>query len=717
MLAHRPWAAKGKVNMVWASACLLAAAGLLFGASGGAGAMEPDGVRAPELVPNKGWLNTDRPLRLSDELRGHVVLLDFWTYCCINCMHVLPDLKYLEEKYKDEAFIVVGVHSAKFANEGERQSIRNAVFRYGVKHPVVIDVPNQREDSLWQQYAVRGWPTFVLIGADGKVVGQVSGEGQRGLLDRSIAAALAAGQAKGTLAKAPFRPVLDAQVAPATGLSFPGKVVGVVPVAGAEGRGKLDPKTGALFIADSGHNRVVMTTWPDAGGRAEVRAVFGGSGVVGEGELKDAEEPGLARFFDPQGMAVDVEAMVLYVADTKNHAVRRVDLATGGTTTLVGTGRQVYDRVGGKAGKAQGLSSPWDVVLSPDGKTLYVAMAGPHQLWQVETATGVAKAIAGSGRETLTDGPAMEAALAQPSGLALTASGETLYFADSETSAVRLLDLRASRVLTLIGEGLFDFGEVDGAYPNARLQHPLGVAYIKTAEGPRVLVADTYNHKVRAIDPQRRSVGPWLGAGRGVAAAAGELRLDEPGGISVAGVGEGARVLIADTNNHRVVVVNPADKSWAELMVTGLDGVGGEGEAGAGGVPEGASRVTVKAAEGEEFELTLRLRLGGGMKLNPEAPLTVRVRVVGADGKPGATVAQRTKRVDGSERVDGEAGGNAAVVRVPGEAMKAGAVWLVEVSYAACTEGDNAACIPGEAAWVVTVAPGGGRAGVVMGAP
>jgi hypothetical protein len=152
-------------------------------------------------------------------------------------------------------------------------------------------------------------------------------------------------------------------------------------------------------------------------------------------------------------------------------------------------------------------------------------------------------------------------------------------------------------------------------------------------------------------------------------------------------------------------------------MVTGLDGVGGEGEAGAGGVPEGASRVTVKAAEGEEFELTLRLRLGGGMKLNPEAPLTVRVRVVGADGKPGATVAQRTKRVDGSEGVVGVAGGNAAVVRVPGEAMKAGAVWLVEVSYAACTEGDNAACIPGEAAWVVTVAPGGGRAGVVMGAP
>jgi len=101
-------------------------------------------------------------LTFARELKGQVVLLDFWTYCCINCMHVLPDLAYLEEKYKDEPFLVIGVHSAKFDNEGHRQTVRAAIGRYEIHHPVIVD----EGMSIWSEYAIRSWPTLVLVGAD-----------------------------------------------------------------------------------------------------------------------------------------------------------------------------------------------------------------------------------------------------------------------------------------------------------------------------------------------------------------------------------------------------------------------------------------------------------------------------------------------------------------------------------------------------------------------
>jgi thiol-disulfide isomerase/thioredoxin len=114
-------------------------------------------VRAPEFPAGMQWLNTATPLRLAD-LRGKIVLLDFWTYCCINCMHIIPELTALERKYPNE-LVVIGVHSAKFHNEGDSENIRQAILRYEIQHPVV----NDRDFRIWRSYAVRAWPTLMVI--------------------------------------------------------------------------------------------------------------------------------------------------------------------------------------------------------------------------------------------------------------------------------------------------------------------------------------------------------------------------------------------------------------------------------------------------------------------------------------------------------------------------------------------------------------------------
>ena len=258
--------------------------------------------RAPELPADFAWLNTDRPLTFARELRGQVVLLDFWTYCCINCMHVLPDLAYLEDKYAREPFLVVGIHSAKFENEGHRPTVRAAINRYEIRHPVIVD----QEMRLWSEYTVKSWPTLVLVGADGRIVGAVAGEGNREALDQAIGQALADARAKGILADAPLRLEREQSVRAATGLAFPGKVL-----ADLLGR--------RLFIADSNHNRIVVTTLPDDEGRSRLLCTVG-SGRVGR-EDGAAES---AAFHHPQGLAL-MNGDQLLVADTENHLLRSVD--------------------------------------------------------------------------------------------------------------------------------------------------------------------------------------------------------------------------------------------------------------------------------------------------------------------------------------------------------------------------------------------------------
>ena len=605
-----------------------------------------DRPRAPELHAGFAWLNTDRPLTFANELRGQVVLLDFWTYCCINCMHVLPDLAYLEEKYREEPFLVIGVHSAKFTNEGQRQTVRAAVGRYEIAHPVVID-ENMR---LWGEYAVRSWPTLVLVGSDRRVVGVVSGEGNRETVDRAIAAALEEGRANGTLAKAPLRPARERSVRAATGLAFPGKVL-------------ADPAGGRLFITDSNHNRVVVGTLPDRTGRSRLIRTIGHGRAGREDGPADA-----AGFHHPQGLALAHET--LYVADTENHMIRAVDLRSWSVSTIAGTGAQGYDRSGGKIGTQQALSSPWDLAI--EGSTLYIAMAGPHQLWRLDLPMGFARAFVGSGRENIVDGPVEAAALAQPSGLAL--SGNYLYFADSEVSAVRRVDLAEEKVETLIGRGLFDYGDRDGDFASARLQHPLGVAVWRN----RILVADTYNHKIKEIDVQGGTIKTLAGDGRPGTEREGHLALFEPGGLHAA-----EDVLyIADTNNHRVVRFHLVDRTSSEVVIEGLEApeLAGSGDEG-----NPAVLSTARLRAGESTAWRVAVKLPEGAHVSEEAPASIRV------ARGSEVMLQRTLL------------GEPWPLAFELPAQPEGAADLhVQVSFAYCNEG-QAVCVPANPSWRVPV--------------
>ncbi len=606
--------------------------------------------RAPDLDGGLAWLNTDRPLRLSDELRGQIVVLDFWTYCCMNCMHILPDLAYLEHKYRNDPVAFIGVHSAKFTNEASRETIRAAIQRYEIKHPVVVD-DNMK---IWRAYGVRSWPTLVVIGPAGNVLGTVAGEGSRDFIDSTIAQALEQGRGDHTLADRPLELRREASVRATSGLAFPGKVLG-------------DVDTGRLYVADSNHNRIVIAELPDASGRSPVVA------VVGTGEIGKADGPAnQATFNHPQGLVLGQGN--LYVADTENHLIRAIDLGSFDVTTIVGTGEMSNDRTGGLMGTQQGLNSPWDLAI--EGSTLYVAMAGTHQIWRVDLPVAFARALAGTGRENIVDGPAEQAALAQPSGICV--AGGKIFFADSEVSAVRGIDLAAEQVFTVIGEGLFSFGDVDGTYPTAKLQHPLGI----DTWGLALLVADTYNHKIKRVDPQARSVTTLCGTGKpGAGTSDGQIGFFEPGGLSVAG----NHTYVADTNNHRIVRVNLHTHECHEVTLDGLDA-----QAGQEGTPlEVIKADPVSIAEKRDVELVLDIQLPEGAHLSPEAPWSVRVE------SNGVTLGQQTGR---SELLP-------LKVRVPHQAIAAGGEWHISASLAYCTESDNSLCVPIQLAWSLRVHP------------
>lgn len=427
-------------------------------------------VRAPELIGKGGWLNTgDRQYTLAD-LRGRIVILDFWTFCCVNCLHVLDELRELEEKHRDTV-VIIGVHSPKFVHEAEHQAVVDAVERYEVHHPVLDDP----ELATWKQYAVRAWPTLVVIDPEGYVVAQHAGEGHAHAIEKLVQELEAEHGAKGTLRRGDGPYVAPEPVA--THLRFPGKA--------------LHLPDGGFLVSDTTRHRLVEL---DADGET-VRRHFG-TGVRG---LSDGG-PDEARFSEPQGLAVLPDGRIA-VADTVNHALRALDLATGVTSTLAGTGRQWWQGTptSGPAREVD-LSSPWDIAWF--GDRLWIAMAGVHQLWTYDPQSATVRVAAGTTNEGLVDGPAAEAWFAQPSGLAVSADGERLWVADSETSALRWVD-RDEHVRTAVGTGLFDFGHRDGAAGQALLQHPLGVTALPDGS---VAISDTYNHALRRYDPDSGEV-------------------------------------------------------------------------------------------------------------------------------------------------------------------------------------------------------------------
>ncbi len=558
-------------------------------------------VRAPELEGGIEWLNTDAPLSLAD-LRGKIVLLDFWTYCCINCMHVIPELQRLEADFPNE-LVVIGVHSAKFSNEGESENIRQAILRYEIEHPVV----NDREFQIWQRYGPRAWPTLVMIDPEGYVVGGISGEGHYEMLKRVIARLAEEHRERGTLNEQPLTLALEKATFDAPVLSFPGKVV-------------ADPERDRLFIADSSHNRILLTT------RTGRILDVAGSGTVGaaDGSFE------AATFDHPQGMALAGDS--LYVADTENHLIRRLNLKARTVTTVAGTGQPSFR--GFRRGKAREvpLSSPWDVLV--ENGIVYIAMAGPHQIWAMNVQYEEIGPYAGSSKEARIDGPLMQAALAQPSGLA--SDGSSLFVADAEVSAIRSVSLNPrGNVSTIVGVDLFEFGDTDGQGDNVRLQHPLGVAYHNNI----VYVADTYNHKIKRISPGLRTSVTFLGTGKAGfrdADTGQDAQFYEPSGLSIAG----GKLYIADTNNHAIRVADLETSRVTTLQITGLS--------------EGPDRrpdyvwpnleelsFPLRTIQAGPTSLTVNVEIPPPFKLNPGSPLEYQVELDGATLTSGIRTAEQ----------------------------------------------------------------------------
>lgn len=600
-------------------------------------------IHAPELAGATAWLNADGPISIRD-LRGQVVVLDFWTYCCINCMHVLPILRDLEERHRGDPLVVIGVHSAKFDAERDAERILAAMRRYGVAHPVAVDEGMR----IWSAYAVRSWPTLVVIRPDGTLASVAPGEPDPAVLEGFVRQELEEGRARGTLASAPLR-LLRPDPGEETPLRYPGKV--------AHGAGRI-------FVADPGHHRVLV--------------------LDGDGAVRDAIGSGLRGFReggfgecaldDPQGLVLRDGALL--IADARAHLIARADLRGRRLTRLAGTGELGRAPLAGRSPALQTpLRSPWD--LAARGDELYVALAGSHQVALVHE--GTIEPVAGNGREAQIDGKGTDSALAQPSGLSL--QGDVLYVADSESSGVRAIDLRTRKIYSLCGgPGLFDFGDEVGPIEPGMLQHPLAVAATRSAG---LLVADTYNDKLKRFSPDGLRLEPFYEGG-----------LAQPAGLCVLPDGS---VLVADTNHHRLLIVSADGTRARELPVTGapapLRGAALPPQPPAPASGAGWFTALLEAPAGAglapgQGTLVLELLAPQGHELSPGAPWSVALEV-----------SRRSDLLQVSpEFLRGESGGGPReriAIEARGQHRSdLDSEVLVTVRAAACDKADHAACWP-----------------------
>lgn len=470
-------------------------------------------IAAPELPPSLDWVNTDTPPNLA-ALHGRVTLIHFWTFDCVNCRNVLPDLRYLENKYHD-GLSIIGVHTPKFEYQRHGEPVLKAVNRNHIRHPVA----NDPDYLLWQAYGVDSWPTLAVIDAQGQLAALLPGEGRRQEADTLIAHLLDEAATQ------------DLRV-------YESDVATVRPEARAPLRfpSRLVVGESSLWISDSGHNRILECTHD-----GHVQRQYG-SGNPGywDGRGKDA------GFTDPQGLALGKD--VLFVADTGNHAVRRVRLLGGDVDTVAGTGTLGHDLPNENLEPAKvGMSAPADVAAL--GDNVYIAVSGQNQIWQLDMVRNKLVVLAGSGQLGLTDGVGVTASFAQPSSLSLI--GQQLVVADAAASAVRLLRLLDNRVSTMVGTGLYEFGDTAGRREDARLQHPLAVC--ADARG-LIFVADSYNGKIKAINMRSGDVR----------ALNLPYRLQEPAGLAL---GAGA-LWVANTNAHEVVRVDLSSGQIRRLTIS-----------------------------------------------------------------------------------------------------------------------------------------------------
>ena len=488
--------------------------------------------KAVEFHASGKWLNVDKPMTL-ESLKGQVVLLDFWTYCCINCIHVLEELKWLEKKFAESPFIVIGVHTPKFENERLEENIEAAIKRYEMSHPVFVD----NDYYLWDRYLIRAWPSFVLLSPDGRILSKTSGEGRREYLSLEVSKALEEGRKRGTLSPEKLKVETSLKRDPKV-LFFPGKIA-------------FD-ESDRLFISDSNNNRILVTHLENPFRARIVDTIGSDSAGMLDGEFDRAS------LKKPQGMAfVDND---LYIADTGNHSIRKANLSNRKLSTVSGDGLQGYNwKYSGPANKAR-LNSPWDLFYND--KNIYVAMAGTHQLWKLNLENATIEAFAGSGVEDLIDGPVGDSGFAQPSGLFV--ENGRVYVADSEVSAIRFIDLQRNTVHTVAGNGLFSFGHVDGLLNYALLQHPIGIG----GDGEYLYIADTYNHAIRKIDLRARRIETLISTSNDGVCSIGETNCDflglfEPNDVKL----RKGLLYIADTNNHIIRVFDQSKKLLHDLEV------------------------------------------------------------------------------------------------------------------------------------------------------
>lgn len=612
-----------------------------------------------DLEGGVAWINTAGPIRMSD-LKGKIVLLDFWTYCCINCHHVLPDLERLEKKYPKE-LVVIGVHSAKFEAEKDTNNIRRKVAEYRIKHPVI----NDAEMVLWRKFGVNSWPTMVLIDANGRYRGFTSGEGKYELLDEVIGKLAGEHRAKGELNETPLQFFPENERSYDQPLLYPGKV-------------HTNADANKLFVTDTGHNRVVIA---DLDGNV--------LDVIGNGQtgFKDGgfQETTLNR---PQGTYYKDD--FLFIADTENHAVRVADLKKKTVKTVAGTGVQSYRRDGYGVADKTGLNSPWDIAPLPTGNKFAIAMAGPHQIWELDLDKNRVGVLVGSGIENITDGKFAAAALAQTSGLA--SDGENIFFADSETSSLRVMKWKSQTVDTLVGRGLFDFGDIVGPAARARFQHCLGVAYFNNM----VYVADSYNNKIKVYDVKKKMVANLIGTGQpGSDDNGADSTFYQPGGISYVN----NKLYIADTNNHLVRVADLATGDVKTLTLKGLTKPAVPAKPPSFPNAETIKLASSKVAPEKELMIDVRLPVTGEMKLNTLAPLPYTIEIKDSDGN-----------VLGGTKIAGEviepAKSEFEAKVTFDKPLPAGKSVAMKVSVAAflCKEGAEGFCLPKSYIWEVPLA-------------
>lgn len=464
------------------------------------------------------WFNTKEPISLLD-LRGKIVLLHFWKYSSINSLHSLEELKRLETKWKKE-LVVIGIHTPKFSSEKNSESLKQAILRSEINHPII----NDKDFSFSRQYNINSWPSFVLIDPNGKVFGVQEGEGVYEGFDKIIQEMYLEFKEKGFINLEPVSKIDKKENTKTNSkLLYPAKLI-------------VDDKGTELFVSDTNNNRILRI---DIQKNKIIEIIGKGSTGYKDGKFKEA------KFHYPQGLALHKDE--LYIADSKNHSIRVANLKTKMIQTIAGTGEQARTiNVPGR-GTQVAFNSPWDITIL--NTNLYITMRGAHQIWILNLKSLEAEVFAGNGSENIFDGNLSLASLAQPTSI--TRDEIKIYFLDSEVSALRSIGIKSSQtVKTIIGKGLFEFGDIDGLSPKARLQFPMGICY----NSGKLYIADTFNHKIKQLDLDKNEISTLAGNGK-IGSVNGTLpdsSFFEPTGIAV----YKNLIYVADTNNHLIRVID-----------------------------------------------------------------------------------------------------------------------------------------------------------------